>query len=88
VEGLVHLDVDEQSLARLDRFEGALYERVPLAIVCADGGQRQAETYVVSPQNRKVLTAEPWSAQRFQSSGALADFVAHFQGFSRLEADG
>src|SRR4051794_4655313 len=47
VVGLVYLDVDERSLARLDRFEDALYERLSLAIECADGVQRQAETYIV-----------------------------------------
>ena len=37
VPGLVYLDVDAESIARLDRFEGPHYERLEIAIDCADG---------------------------------------------------
>src|SRR5262249_9421616 len=82
--GLVYLDVDEVSVARLDRFEDTFYDRQSILIDCVDGIRREADAYVVREQNRHVLTAEPWTAEWFESSGGLADFIARFQGFSRL----
>ncbi len=88
VKGLVYLDVDEQSIARLDRFEDDFYDRLEVAVDCTDGVQRKAGAYVVPPKNSHVLTAEPWTAEWFVSSGGLADFIARFQGFSRLGGAG
>jgi gamma-glutamylcyclotransferase (GGCT)/AIG2-like uncharacterized protein YtfP len=84
VTGLVYLDVDDESVARLDRFEDTFYDRLPLEIDCRDGMRREADAYVVPEKNRCVLTADPWTADWFESSGGLADFIARFQGFSRL----
>jgi gamma-glutamylcyclotransferase (GGCT)/AIG2-like uncharacterized protein YtfP len=88
VTGLVYLDVDDESIARLDRFEDTFYDRLTLQIDCRSGGQREADAYVVPEKNRHVLTAEPWTAGWFESSGGLADFIARFQGFSRLGGAG
>jgi gamma-glutamylcyclotransferase (GGCT)/AIG2-like uncharacterized protein YtfP len=84
VAGLIYLDVDNESIARLDRFEDTFYDRLSIEIDCVDGERRLAGAYVVSAKNRHVLTAEPWTAEWFESSGGLADFIARFQGFSRL----
>jgi gamma-glutamylcyclotransferase (GGCT)/AIG2-like uncharacterized protein YtfP len=84
VSGLIYLDVDRESIARLDRFEDVFYDRVSIQIDGRDGVRRMADAYVVPVKNRHVLTAEPWTAEWFESSGALADFIARFQGFSRL----
>lgn len=87
VRGLVYLDVDAASIARLDRFEGRFYERLSLAVACSDGRHRTADAYVVPERNRRGLTAEPWTASEFVTSGGIADFTRRFQGFSRLAAD-
>jgi gamma-glutamylcyclotransferase (GGCT)/AIG2-like uncharacterized protein YtfP len=84
VAGLVYLDVDDTSLVRLDRFEDTFYDRLSLPVDCADGRQRLADAYVVPARNRHVLTDEPWTAEWFESSGGLSDFIQRFQGFSRL----
>src|SRR6186997_3021087 len=42
VRGLVYLDVDPASIARLDTFEGDFYERQSLLINCRDGERRAA----------------------------------------------
>jgi gamma-glutamylcyclotransferase (GGCT)/AIG2-like uncharacterized protein YtfP len=84
VTGLMYLDVDAETVARLDRFEDTFYDRLAIEIDCADGARREADAYVVLEKNRHVLTAEPWTAEWFESSGGLADFIARFQGFSRL----
>ncbi len=84
VPGLVYLNVDDSSLARLDRFEDDFYDRLSLPIDCKDGQRRAANAYVVPARNHHVLTSENWTAAAFASSGGLADFIARFQGFSRL----
>ena len=88
VRGLVYLDVDAASLARLDRFEDDFYDRQSLSIDCSDGQRRAADAYVVPAKYRRVLTAEPWDAAWFVSSGGLEDFIRRFQGFSRLGGEG
>jgi gamma-glutamylcyclotransferase (GGCT)/AIG2-like uncharacterized protein YtfP len=84
IKGLVYLDVDNASIARLDRFEDDFYDRLDVMVDCGDGEQRKAGAYVVPAKNGHVITSEPWTAEEFVSSGGLADFIARFQGFSRL----
>ena len=84
VQGIVYLDVDPASIARLDTFEDDFYERQGLWVDCADGVRRIAESYVVPAQNRAVLTSEPWHRDTFLSTGGLEHFIQKFQGFRRL----
>jgi gamma-glutamylcyclotransferase (GGCT)/AIG2-like uncharacterized protein YtfP len=84
VRGVVYLDVDDSSLARLDIFEDDFYERQPLEIVCEDGHVRQANAYVVPAHRRTLLTDEPWDRDQFVDSGGLDHFVGGFAGFSRV----
>jgi gamma-glutamylcyclotransferase (GGCT)/AIG2-like uncharacterized protein YtfP len=88
VRGLVYLDVDAASVARLDRFEDDFYARLSLPIECRDGQCRNADAYTVPEKNRHVLTDELWTAENFVASGGLADFIKRFQGFSRLGGPG
>src|SRR5262245_57311866 len=84
VRGVVYLDVDEESLERLDVFEDNFYERQSLWIECDDGQRRQANAYVVPAQNRSVLTNEPWDRHQFVASGGLDHFIRRFAGFARV----
>ncbi len=84
VRGVVYLDVDARSLARLDRFEDDFYERRTLAIECEDGICRQAEAYVVPLKNRKLLTGEAWDREQFRNSGGLDEFMTRYLGFTRI----
>lgn len=88
VRGLVYLNVDEASVDRLDRFEGDLYERRSVIVNCSDGRQLPADAYVIAESQQHELTAELWTADWFVSSGGLADFIARYQGFSRLGGAG
>jgi gamma-glutamylcyclotransferase (GGCT)/AIG2-like uncharacterized protein YtfP len=87
VRGVVYLDVDAASLARLDLFEDDFYRRETLSLTCDDGQRRAADAYVVPDENRKVLTTEPWQADRFVASGGLTTFIRRFEGFGRLATD-
>src|SRR5262249_49618609 len=84
VRGIVYLDVDDVSLARLDRFEDNFYDRQSLSIDCDDGQRRDAEAYVVPFANRNVLTSEPWDGESFIASGGLEHFTSRFAGFGRI----
>jgi gamma-glutamylcyclotransferase (GGCT)/AIG2-like uncharacterized protein YtfP len=84
VSGVVYLDVEPTSVARLDRFEDDFYNRESLWIECADGQPRQADAYVVPAVNRNVLTDQVWRRDEFLASGGLEQFIARFQGFSRV----
>src|SRR5256885_165612 len=71
VPGVVYLDVDPESLDRLDRFEDDFYERRTISVDCSDSLHRLAEAYIVPPVNRSLLTNEPWDRESFVASGGL-----------------
>lgn len=89
VPGLVYFDVDVESIARLDIFEGVDYYRQPVEVTRTDNAQSlQADAYVIPPANSHLLTNESWSAQEFAARGELARFVARYAGFERLTEEG
>jgi len=63
--GRLYEDVDQGTLARLDRFEGRLYERRAVRAQLAAGGERLAELYLLAEQGRGQLLAEPWDRDTF-----------------------
>jgi len=83
VAGIVYLDVSDDAVARLDRFEDDFYQRCTVAVVCDDGRLREADTYLVPEQRRAELTDEPWTCQAFAESGDLSHFMARYKGFLR-----
>jgi gamma-glutamylcyclotransferase (GGCT)/AIG2-like uncharacterized protein YtfP len=87
VEGLVYLDVDAASIAKLDAFESDFYERRTIAVACADGCELPADCYVVPHAARHALTAEPWSAAEFVARGDLQRFTDKYAGFDRVASD-
>lgn len=87
VRGVVYMDVDEPSVARLDRFEDDFYRRETLSIDYDDGRRRAADAYVVPAANRAILADEPWDRDAFVASGGLEHFIHRFAGFGRV-ADG
>jgi gamma-glutamylcyclotransferase (GGCT)/AIG2-like uncharacterized protein YtfP len=85
VRGVVYLDVDHASLARLDLFEDDFYVRQSLWVDCADGERRAADAYVVPAENQAALTDERWDRAKFVASGGLEQFVRRYQGFARMD---
>ena len=74
-EGRVWLGVDARALARLDAYEGELYERRRLDVRGEDGGAFAAWTYVLHPREQGRLSEEPWDRDAF-AARHLADFLA------------
>lgn len=83
--GTVYLDVDDETLARLDVFEGDEYTRLAVRVTCADGVDRECEAYVIPSESRRLLTDEPWTRESFLASGALERFLLCYAGFFRSE---
>jgi gamma-glutamylcyclotransferase (GGCT)/AIG2-like uncharacterized protein YtfP len=67
VVGRLYEGVDAATLARLDRFEGDLYERRRVCVAPAEGGEVSAELYVLVAAQRGELLDEPWDPEAFES---------------------
>lgn len=76
VAGLVYLDVDDDSLARLDYFEGPEYVRQQLSVHLDGGETLTAHAYVVPPTKRSLLSDRSWNLEEFCEHG-LAAFLQH-----------
>lgn len=72
VAGLVYTDVDPADVARLDQFEGELYQRIDVAVTDAHGNAIKVQTYLFLQPSR--LTEQPWIPQSF----ALDQFIATY----------
>jgi gamma-glutamylcyclotransferase (GGCT)/AIG2-like uncharacterized protein YtfP len=72
VAGRLYEGVDAATLARLDRFEGDLYERRRVSVAPAEGGAVAAELYVVVAARRGELLDEPWDPEEFASAHLAA----------------
>ena len=62
IDGLLWLDVHDDALRRLDRFEGDMYERRVLRVATADG-PRDAQVYVIPRANEHLLEPVPWDLE-------------------------
>ncbi|TFG97069.1 MAG: hypothetical protein E4H11_02470 [Myxococcales bacterium] len=62
--GTLYLDVDPESLAALDRFEGDLYQRREVTLTTSSG-KRTAFAWVLRAEQQHLLTGEPWDRDRF-----------------------
>lgn len=80
VDGYLYFDVHADALARLDRFEGSLYERQVVTLVDAEGRLQTAGAYVLRPENLSQLSDTHWTLEWFQREGKAA-FVGEYRGF-------
>jgi hypothetical protein len=72
--GTLWRGIDDASAARLDRFEGELYERRALPVRAGAGVTVTAQVYVTSDVLLGELSSEPWEKARFARE-SLAEFV-------------
>ncbi len=78
--GIVYFDVDEWSSARLDTFEGDLYQRTSVRVEAQGEEMLNAETYVTKPEYRGYLSFKVWDVKRFIQND-LEAFLSTYQGF-------
>jgi gamma-glutamylcyclotransferase (GGCT)/AIG2-like uncharacterized protein YtfP len=83
VDGVLYLDAQEAAIARLDAFEGEMYDRREVSVTTAGGEIRTVMTYVFRPEYRFRLTDIPWDYQRFLASGKER-FENGYSGFDEV----
>ena len=63
--GRLYREIDAGSLARLDVFEGRIYDRRRILATSADGSEVVAWAYVVADAFAYLVTPEVWDARAF-----------------------
>lgn len=82
VEGRLYRDLTEAAFARLDRFEGEMYERRRVQ-VHAGQGVVAAWTYIFRPEFAHLLLAGDWCFESFLVVGKTR-FERRYMGFAAL----
>jgi gamma-glutamylcyclotransferase (GGCT)/AIG2-like uncharacterized protein YtfP len=82
--GRLYEGIDAATLARLDRFEGALYERRRVRAEPKGGGGVEAELYVLAARHRSELLPEAWERDAFVARH-LAAWLARCAAFRAAE---
>lgn len=85
VSGVVYLNVDQTTLARLDSFEGRQYVRRPIEVECEDEVVRTCDAYLVAEDCLHQLSDAAWRLETFVQGGALDRFWRRYTGFEALE---
>lgn len=67
-EGLVYYDIDEETLAILDRFVGSLYERVDVNPRLMGDEWVEAQAYVIKLEKRTALLRSDWDEEYFRET--------------------
>lgn len=83
-DGRLFRDVDPESLAWLDAFEGDLYDRLLLPVRTDAGETVQAFAYVVAARHRQRLSDHPWDVESFR----LEHGEAFLAGCRRFRTEG
>lgn len=86
VDGMVYQGIDAAGLARLDRFEGDMYQRLPVQVELADGRLLEVFSYLVRDACRDQLTSRDWQLEEFLQRGKGA-FTASYLGFGRIPGE-
>lgn len=81
-QGVLWRDLDAGQLGRIDRFEGALYEREQVAVECRGAAAREAAVYVIGAAHRHRVEAAPWSEADFRARH-LAAYLRDCRAFAR-----
>jgi gamma-glutamylcyclotransferase (GGCT)/AIG2-like uncharacterized protein YtfP len=83
VEGILYRDIGDIAWARLDAFEGEMYDRRGVAVRLADGSSQEAWAYVIRTEFSSRLAPGEWSFDTFLRQGK-ARFEALYLGFDTL----
>jgi gamma-glutamylcyclotransferase (GGCT)/AIG2-like uncharacterized protein YtfP len=82
VEGVLWEGLDAAALARIDRFEGSLYDRPERPVTLAPGEGCTAFVYVLRPEHEALLTDAGWDEAGFRACHLRA-YLADCRAFAR-----
>ena len=83
VQGMIYQTLTMHAWARLDHFEGDIYERQTVSIRLASGLTAPAGTYVIAPAHTHLLTDHEWDLDHFLLYGKQ-HFIADYRGYASL----
>ena len=66
VDGLIFLEIDAQTLRKLDAFEDTFYRREAVSVVRANGIEWAAQAYSVREESYGLLLPEEWCLEDFR----------------------
>lgn len=81
VEGVLWRGVSPQEVARLDEFEGEIYERLSVEVRAA-GDPAAAEAYVLRATHEHLLSREAWDEAHFRE----VELTRYLEGCGRFAA--
>ncbi|MBN2009668.1 gamma-glutamylcyclotransferase [candidate division KSB1 bacterium] len=81
--GIVYSDITEANLAKLDKFEGSMYERRLVNVTLISGDVKSVFTYVIKPEYEALLETTPWDFNEFFKHGKKS-FEAKYVGFENI----
>ena len=87
VEGVLWEGLDATALARIDRFEGALYERQHGEVMLPAAERRATHVYVLVPAQRSLLLERDWDEAEFRTL-YLRGYLAGCHAFARAWSGG
>jgi len=86
VNGVVYQELANTAWERLDRFEGEMYQRVPVRVTLQSGSILQAQTYLVHPDFVYCLADSEWDFAHFLAHGKTR-FEREYKGYGHPPAD-
>ena len=75
ISGRVYFDLTREALSMLDEFEDEVYVRKLIPVQTVKGNWLNAYAYIIEPQNRGVLSGNPWIREKFADE-FLASYLA------------
>lgn len=84
VDGIVYFNVSPKAFARLDLFEGSLYDRIEAVAICDDGEYVDVFTYVITANAAGQLSDDDWNYENFMRYHKKL-FQGAYQGYDELE---
>jgi gamma-glutamylcyclotransferase (GGCT)/AIG2-like uncharacterized protein YtfP len=84
VAGMVYHDITDHGWSRLDRFEGMMYDRIPVSVQYDNNTKALVSCYVFRFEFHHRLTATEWDFAAFLRSGKTT-FVNQYCGFKAID---
>lgn len=84
VAGIVYCNIPPASWSRLDRFEGEMYQRLPVNVCYPHGTEAVVDCYVFRPEFAHRLTATEWDFAAFLHRGKTV-FQHQYCGFKAID---
>jgi len=73
VDGVVYCDVDPESLARIDAFQGKRFDREEVTVEGENGTWLEASAYCLKLRRRKELSVKAWDEDDYRDNSLKKD---------------